>query len=369
MLKRFEVENFKGFKDRIVFDLSARDYSFNQELVGGGLVKHALIYGKNGIGKSSLGLALFDIINHLTDKKPFDKSYYRTYHNLDRDDTAVRFKYTFNFGEEEVCYEYAKTAPDALICEKLTIGEKTVINWNFTDPFQCHIDKDFSGGIEVILPDNHLSVIKYLYRNLPTLRIPVITQLCTFCEKMLWYRCLSEGNTYAGFTNGNARIADILAINGNLKEFTSFLKRCGLDYALKLQSVNGRMELFATFNDGKNETLFEDVASTGTQALALFYLWSISAISTATFVFIDEFDAFLHYEAAEAIVKELNSTLNAQTVLTTHNTYLMQNDLTRPDCCFIMTDNRITPLCRATHKEIREAHNLEKMYVNGAFGS
>ena len=47
----------------------------------------------------------------------------------------------------------------------------------------------------------------------------------------------------------------------------------------------------------------------------------------------------------------------------------MQNDLTRPDCCFIMTDNRITPLCRATHKEIREAHNLEKMYVNGAFGS
>ena len=97
MLKRFEVENFKGFKDRIVFDLSARDYSFNQELVGGGLVKHALIYGKNGIGKSSLGLALFDIINHLTDKKPFDKSYYRTYHNLDRDDTAVRFKYTFIF--------------------------------------------------------------------------------------------------------------------------------------------------------------------------------------------------------------------------------------------------------------------------------
>ena len=55
MLKRFEVENFKGFKDRIVFDFSARDYSFNQELIGAGLVMHALIYGKNGIGKSSLG--------------------------------------------------------------------------------------------------------------------------------------------------------------------------------------------------------------------------------------------------------------------------------------------------------------------------
>ena len=169
MLKRFEVENFKGFKDRIVFDLSARDYSFNQELVGGGLVRHTLIYGKNGIGKSSLGLALFDIISHLTDKKPFDESYFSTYHNLDRNDTAVCFKYVFVFSEEEVCYEYAKTAPDALTYEKLTVGDKTVINWNFADPAQQHIDKDFSGGIEVTLPDNHLSVIKYLYRNLPTL--------------------------------------------------------------------------------------------------------------------------------------------------------------------------------------------------------
>ena len=367
MLKRFEVENFKGFKDRIVFDLSARDYSFNQELVGERLVQHALIYGKNGIGKSALGIALFDIINHLTDKKPFDKSYYRTYHNLDRDDTAVRFKYTFTFGEDDVCYEYAKTAPDALIYEKLSIGEKTVIDWNFTDSRLCHIDKDFSGGIEVALPDNHLSVIKYLYRNLPTLRIPAITQLCTTIENMLWYRCLSEGSTYAGYTNGNERIADILSDTGKLGDFSSFLRKCGLNYNLSLRPLNGRMELFSTFNEGKNETLFENVASTGTQALIQFYLWSISAV-TASIIFIDEFDAFLHYEAAETIVKSLNRT-NAQTILTTHNTYLMQNDLTRPDCCFIMTENRITPLCRATNKEIREAHNLEKMYVNGAFGA
>ena len=58
---------------------------------------------------------------------------------------------------------------------------------------------------------------------------------------------------------------------------------------------------------------------------------------------------------------------NFQTLLTSHNTYLMQNKLTRPDCCYIMTENRINSLFNSTDKEIREAHNLEKMYINGAF--
>ena len=69
MLKRFEVENFKGFDERVVLDLTARDYSFNSILVKNGIVNKAIIYGKNGIGKSSLGIALFDIIGHLTDKE------------------------------------------------------------------------------------------------------------------------------------------------------------------------------------------------------------------------------------------------------------------------------------------------------------
>ena len=69
MLKKFEVENFKGFSKRLVFDLTARDYEFNQNLTENGIVKKAIIYGKNGVGKSTLGIALFDIISHLTDKE------------------------------------------------------------------------------------------------------------------------------------------------------------------------------------------------------------------------------------------------------------------------------------------------------------
>ncbi|MCZ6127541.1 hypothetical protein O5853_28580, partial [Escherichia coli] len=54
-----------------MFDLTHRkNYEFNQDCILDGVVKKSLVYGKNGIGKSNLGLALFDIVAHLTDNSP-----------------------------------------------------------------------------------------------------------------------------------------------------------------------------------------------------------------------------------------------------------------------------------------------------------
>ena len=83
-------------------------------------------------------------------------------------------------------------------------------------------------------------------------------------------------------------------------------------------------------------------------------------------LFIDEFDAYYHHDLSKIIVKELKQTC-AQVVLTTHNTSIMTNDLLRPDCYFVMTDELIKPLCNLTSKELRQAHNLEKMYKAGVF--
>ena len=46
----------------------------------------------------------------------------------------------------------------------------------------------------------------------------------------------------------------------------------------------------------------------------------------------------------------------------------MSNNLTRPDCCFIISDNKtVKNLTECTDREIREGHNLENLYKNGAF--
>ncbi len=55
-------------------------------------------------------------------------------------------------------------------------------------------------------------------------------------------------------------------------------------------------------------------------------------------------------------------------IFTTHNTSLMSNRLLRPDCLFILSEKgNLTALCDATNRELREGHNLRKMYISGEF--
>jgi AAA15 family ATPase/GTPase len=111
--------------------------------------------------------------------------------------------------------------------------------------------------------------------------------------------------------------------------------------------------------------MFDDIASTGTLSLELLYYW-LKKMGQASFVFIDEFDAFYHFKLAFEVCKQLFN-LDCQVFTSSHNTYLMTNDLLRPDCNFILQDNKIKPLQACTEKELRFGHNIEKIYRAGAF--
>ena len=374
MLKRFEVENFRGFAKRLVFDLRVGRYDFNPQVESEGLVKNAILYGPNGSGKSSLGVALFDIILHITDKDPMPAKTMLPYRNLDDLTKDASFLYEFQFGSDRVVYEYAKKEPSELVWEKLSLNGDCLIDYGYFDPGRRFVSKSLVDGLNIELVDNKLSVVKYIFRNTPTNKVPIITKLVRFCEKMLWYRSLSDGNMYAGFQNGTAQLDEVLYATGKRVEFQAFLQENGVSYELYFKPVQGKHVLFVRFKDA--DVAFPMVASTGTMALYLFFVWSISAFPQVSLLFIDEFDAFLHYESAAAIVRRLNEAKTFQTFLTTHNTSLMNNELTRPDCCFLLSvaeegearsNVRIKCLADSTERELRRVHNLEKMYRNGVF--
>ena len=74
---------------------------------------------------------------------------------------------------------------------------------------------------------------------------------------------------------------------------------------------------------------FNLACSTGMSSLLLFYYWLCDIQDTnkaPSFICIDEFDAFYHFELSRFIVEELKKS-NSQVLLTTHNTALLANDL------------------------------------------
>ena len=112
MLTRFAVKNYRGFADNIEWNLSHPcSYSFNTDAIKNGIVKNGIIYGPNGSGKSNLGLAIFDIANHLSHKwkKP---DYYLNYASAYGYNLPVDFEYVFNFGKDVISYNYSKVAKE-----------------------------------------------------------------------------------------------------------------------------------------------------------------------------------------------------------------------------------------------------------------
>lgn len=98
----------------------------------------------------------------------------------------------------------------------------------------------------------------------------------------------------------------------------------------------------------------------------LFFYW-IKHIDKVSLVYIDEFDAFYHYELSEALVRCLNGLDSVQCILTTHNTSLLDNRIIRPDCCFNIENGKLQSFSEISDREIREGNSLQNLYRGGEF--
>jgi hypothetical protein len=135
---------------------------------------------------------------------------------------------------------------------------------------------------------------------------------------------------------------------------------------------DGAERLYAKSSESARPLLFYDIASSGTLALYRFFQlyknaqrqegrWPVSLM------YLDEFDAYYHVELAETIVNLVKKLENTQIIITSHNTNLLSSRIMRPDCYFIMSQNKLTSLVNATDRELREGHNLAKLYRSGEF--
>ena len=124
MLKCFSVKGFKNFSEKITLNFSnVRDYRFNSQCLTNGLISKSIVYGKNSVGKTNLGLAIFDIVSHLTNKN-VTPNLYDYYLCSDGFSKYAEFEYILQFDDDSIVYSYKKDKKQNLVYEKVILNQE-----------------------------------------------------------------------------------------------------------------------------------------------------------------------------------------------------------------------------------------------------
>lgn len=271
----------------------------------------------------------------------------------------AKFKYEFKFGNDEIIYKYSRFANTELCDEELSINGNIIFKCNFKNNKFDFKDLNRMNTNLYFMHDNHaLSFLRWFVYNTTFSDDSVLIQLFEYVRKM---DLITVGH-------------DLLCSNRNffedlknpiyLQSFEDFLNLMGIECKLVLQELpDGQVELYFSH---KKLVPFYRTASSGTLALTSLYQ---KIVSNCSLIYIDDFAAFYHYEMAEKLISFFKTKYpKCQLIMTSHNTNLMTNKIMRPDCLFILSSRgTLTALCDATERELREGHNLEKMYIRGEF--
>lgn len=364
MLLRFSVTNFRCFENRIELNLAdTRNFEFNTFAIKNNIIKNGIIYGENGSGKSNLGLAIFDIVFHLTQKFK-SPNFLQNYTFAGKQNELVKFEYSFKFDNEIIDYVYSKDFRGALVEEKLLVNSCVIFDKKKDDLFIDTEAFPLEEKQKLVLTNNanNISIINFFLTSYPLSSSHYLIKLMNFVNSMLWFRSL-EDKEFIGLESSIYLIDEYIIRNNYVEEFSKFIEKVSGQHFDFVLPQEGERLLKVYIKD--TPQLFNVIASTGTHALTLLFFW-IKHFEKASFVFIDEFDAFYHFKLSFDVCSYLFQQ-NCQLFLSSHNTFLMTNDLLRPDCNFILKDYKITSLVNLTDKELREGHNIEKLYRGGTF--
>ncbi len=379
MLKKFTLKNYKNFKDEISIDFeNTAGYQFSTDCIMDGTISKMLIYGRNATGKTNLGKALVNICTTM-----FGMRYYlgtEIFLNADSIEETAIFSYEFNFENHALVYRYTRFSNQDLRDEELLIDGKTIFKCDFENnkfDFEkldyinaetASIDRYLQSvdiGDEEEFQEPKLPFLRWLISNVALSNDSILIKLANYVRRMI---LITAGNgMLRNLRKMNDSFYEFLEDSNRLKDLEDFLNEMGIECKLILIKLpDGQRELYF-----RHEKLvpFYETASSGTLALVDLYKRLIPKSWEPSFIYLDEFDAFYHYEMAEKVIEFFKTRYpKCQIIMTSHNTNLMTNRLMRPDCLFILSRvGTLTALCNATERELREGHNLEKMYISGEF--
>lgn len=307
MLKKFTLKNYKNFKDEISIDFEdTAGYQFSTDCITDETISKMLIYGRNATGKTNLGKAFVDICTAIFGGRPYVDT--GVFLNADSIDQMAIFSYEFRFEDNELVYRYARFSNQELKDEELRINGKVIFccdfennkfdfkNLEYINAETASIDR-YLQSIDMGdlgLQEPKLPFLRWLISNVALSNDSVLIKLANYVRRMLM---ITAGNAILRMPRRtNDSFYELLEGSNRLKDLEDFLNEMGIECKLVLQKLpDGQRELY--FGHEKLVPFYE-TASSGTLALVDLYRRLIPKSWAPSFIYLDEFDAFYHYEMA-----------------------------------------------------------------------
>ena len=370
MLKYYEVENFKSFKERTIISLEKTNYKVLSETnVRNSLLKGILFVGANASGKSNSVLPIKLLLDIMFKDNNISLIENKCLFSVN---PKVSLRYCFEIDNSEIRYEIDIHSNKKSIDERLHLDDELILDRcsnyakvTFTEK------KEYSD-----IPDD-LFFLRELYFNTKFRGMPVLQKWFEFLSNSVYFDLYEK----KGFLYKNQDLGLISYLDKyGTDEINEFFKKYNFDQQIEYDSkVHGKILQLQTDDKDKKAVFFKrreinepipfDFESLGNRNLLILLPVFFNCIRNNGILILDEFSSGFHNELEELLVKYfMKNSDRSQLLFVSHSTNLLSNRILRPDQLysvdFSTTGSHIN---RFSNEQPREAQNLEKMYLSGVF--
>lgn len=367
MLKRFEVRNFKSFKNNTIFDLEKTNYQMlSSTNAYGNLLKGAIFVGTNASGKSNAILAVKFLLDALLGMQSAD---FQSGLCLFSQNPTLKLRYVFEIDKVEIEYEIEYQRIDKLIKEKLLVDHSIILSREGSVATVSVSEKTEYTDV----PSDSL-FLRDIYFNTRFRGNEILQKWFDYLSKSIY--CDLYTRTTISYRNIDLSLFKYLEQNG-VDEINSFLN----DYRFNQQVIYDNEAHGKTFKIlSKEKSIFLkrnsigdpiplSLESLGNKILLTILPLFFECIKNGGMLILDEFSSGLHNELEELLIRYfMKKSTNSQILFASHSTNLLTNQLLRPDQIYSVDfDGEGSRIKRFSSERPREAQNLEKMYLSGVF--
>ena len=404
----FKAKNFKSYKDEVEFSFRALNSEFRSEnyheveLSNGEtirLLNSAVIYGANASGKSNIIWAMFALISYIRSSRELDPSATIRYEPflLSTQTATSPISLSIEFVADKEIYHYnVSYTEERFVEESLICSSRDITYFSRIDDKVSFFGElsEFNGKSFL---KNHLvlsklgleanPIIQSVYRALTSSQTFPVGNEISLSE-------INKKNAEEILKNDESilsqRLIRLIKISDfgidNVKiikhDFSKVQFPSGIDEKVKQRFINDNtweIKMFHKTLEGNQQDLSIAAESAGTQVLFGVGARVLDVLERGSFLAYDEINIAMHPRIFQLLVKLFNNPVsnpnNAQLLITTHDTGLLQDNLMRADqVWFAEKKDGVSELFSVqdfydTDDEVNICPPYEVWYRSGRFGA